>query len=86
MPENLLRIALEELKIIRIHCGKAGCAAILELPVEKLSAAHDMVCSACGTSLGNPSALRALGKALDSLKGNADQVRLEFSLAQPPAK
>ncbi len=85
MGENLLRIALDELGIIRIRCQK--CGIVVELPIDKIGSLDNEFCPGkCGTPWGrgvHTGSIGSLGifaNAVQNLRQMTDVFAIEFPL------
>jgi hypothetical protein len=73
MAENVLKIPLKELKIVRLACQEENCGGAIEFPVGRLEGlTGTMTCPSCNCSwvidkVGEVPGYKALGMALNNL-------------------
>ena len=85
MSETILKVLIDELKVIRLVCKK--CAAALEMPLGKLDGngnIQSLACPACGTGYRlskdyRSDALAKLADAVQELAKSSD-CQIEFVL------
>ncbi len=88
MSETVLKIMLDEFKIVRIHCqgmhGKGTCQGVVEMSIENMVQSYKgQKCPLCGADIPNmsPNPLESLGKAILDM-GKVNSVKVEFVIPQ----
>lgn len=92
MPEQIMKILLEELKIARLVCQTKDCGTVIELPLAKLNGLPTR-CPSCNMDFFNPRSdknqadyVKELFVALHHLTFVNDRVKIEFILPESAAQ
>lgn len=89
MSEHLLKILASELRIVRVICRNGPCGAIVEVPIERLSALFTrFCCPVCNApfrvagSREGPNHLIQLQEALAGLQALQERLDLQFVIPE----